>query len=231
MPSDWASNVGAISRDGRGRVLRETLSMLRGLPIILVVVALVVAGCGGAGTRSASVGDAAPVTAPEPPAGATPVLIGSVQDIDGVQQDLASYTGKVVLVVNTASRCGFTPQYEGLEALYKEYASKGFVILGFPSNDFRQELADNGAVKTFCSMNYGVTFPLFARTSVKGPDANPLFEALAKEPGEVGAPPTWNFTKYLLNRDGVPVARWNSNVEPGTPEMTGTIEALLAQQT
>ena len=159
------------------------------------------------------------------------MLTGSVQDIDGVEQALSSYTGKVVLVVNTASRCGYTPQYEGLEALYKEYASKGFVVLGFPSNDFRQELANDGAVRTFCSTNYGVTFPLFARTSVLGPEANPLFAALAKEPEEVGAPPGWNFTKYLLNREGVPVARWDSNVEPGTPEMTRTIEALLAQQT
>ncbi len=231
MASDWASHVGAGSRDGRGRMFGETLNMRRFLPLALVLVALVAAGCGGAGTRSASVGDPAPVTAPEPPAGATPVLTGSVQDIDGVEQALSSYTGKVVLVVNTASRCGYTPQYEGLEALYKEYASKGFVVLGFPSNDFRQELANDGAVRTFCSTNYGVTFPLFARTSVLGPEANPLFAALAKEPEEVGAPPGWNFTKYLLNRDGVPVARWDSNVEPGTPEMTRTIEALLAQQT
>ncbi len=205
--------------------------MRRSLPLALILIALIVAGCGGSGTRSASVGDAAPVTAPEPPAGATLVLLGSVQDIDGAQQALSSYMGKVVLVVNTASRCGYTPQYEGLEALYNEYASKGFVVLGFPSNDFRQELANDGAVKTFCSTNYGVTFPLFARTSVIGPDANPLFAALAKEPGEVGAPPGWNFTKYLLNRAGVPVVRWDSNVEPGTPEMTRAIEALLAQQT
>lgn len=136
-----------------------------------------------------------------------------------------------MLVVNTASHCGFTPQYKGLEALYKQYAFKGFVILGFPSNDFRQELASNSAVKTFCSTNYGVTFPLFARTSVLGPDANSLFAALAKEPDAIGAPPTWNFTKYLLNRSGEPVARWDSNVEPGTPAVTDTIEALLAQQT
>ena len=231
MPSDWTSRFGAGSRDGRGGVFGETLNMRRGLPLALVLVALIVAGCGGAGTRSASVGDAAPVTAPAPPAGATPVLTGSVQDIDGADQALSSYTGKVVLVVNTASRCGYTHQYEGLEALYKEYASKGFVVLGFPSNDFRQELADDGEVKTFCSTNYGITFPLFARTSVVGPDANPLFAALAKEPSEVGAPPEWNFTKYLLNRAGVPVVRWNSNVEPGTPEMTRAIEALLAQQT
>ncbi len=209
----------------------EMLNMRRGLLFALALVALVGAGCGGAGTRSASVGEPVPVTAPEPPTGATPVLTGSLQDIDGTQQALASYTGKVVLVVNTASHCGFTPQYKGLEALYKQYASKGFVILGFPSNDFRQELASDSDVKTFCSTNYGVTFPLFARTSVTGPDANSLFAALAKEPDAIGAPPTWNFTKYLLNRSGEPVARWDSNVEPGTPEVTRSIEALLAQQT
>ena len=209
----------------------EMLNMRRGLLFALARVALVGAGCGGAGTRSASVGEPVPVTAPEPPTGATPVLTGSLQDIDGTQQALASYTGKVVLVVNTASHCGFTPQYKGLEALYKQYASKGFVILGFPSNDFRQELASNSEVKTFCSTNYGVTFPLFARTSVTGPEANSLFAALAKEPDAIGAPPTWNFTKYLLNRSGEPVARWDSNVEPGTPEVTRSIEALLAQQT
>jgi len=231
VTSDWTSNVGATSRDGRGRIFGETLNMRRTLPLALALVALVCAGCGGAGTRSASVGEPVPVTAPVPPTGATPVLSGSLQDIDGTQQALASYKGKVVLVVNTASHCGFTPQYKGLEALYKQYASKGFVILGFPSNDFRQELASNSEVKTFCSTNYGVTFPLFSRTSVKGPDANPLFAALAKEPEDIGAPPTWNFTKYLLNRSGEPVARWDSNVEPGTPEVTGTIEALLAQQT
>ena len=208
----------------------EMLNMRRGLLFALVLVALVCAGCGGAGTRSASVGDPVPVTAPEPPTGATPVLTGSLQDIDGAQQALASYQGKVVLVVNTASHCGFTPQYKGLEALYKQYASKGFVILGFPSNDFRQELASDSEVKTFCSTNYGVTFPLFARTSVTGPDANSLFTALAKEPDAIGAPPAWNFTKYLLNRSGEPVARWDSNIEPGTPEVTSTIEALLAQQ-
>jgi len=209
----------------------EMLNMRRGLLFTLILVALVCTGCGGAGTRSASVGDAAPVTAPKPPTGATPVLTGSLQDIDGTQQALASYKGKVVLVVNTASHCGFTPQYKGLEALYKQYSSKGFVILGFPSNDFRQELASNSEVKTFCSTNYGVTFPLFSRTSVKGPDANSLFAALAKEPDAIGAPPAWNFTKYLLNRSGVPVARWDSSIEPGTTEVTGTIEALLAQKT
>lgn len=102
------------------------------------------------------------------------------------------------------------------------------MTLGFPSNDFRQEPATDSEVKTFCSTNYGVTFPLFARTSVKGPDSNSLFAALVKEPGTVGEPPAWDFTKYPLNRAGVSVARWDSSVEPGTPEVTGTIEALLA---
>ena len=162
--------------------------------------------------------------------GAHSALVGSVKDIDGVQQDLSAYKGKVVLVVNTASRCGFTDQYTGLETLYSQYASKGFVVLGFPSNDFRQELASDSEVKTFCSTTYGVTFPLFAMTAVTGPDANPLFAALAAEPGDIGAPPKWNFTKYLLNRAGVPVARWNSNMDPTEPDVIRTIEALLQEQ-
>jgi len=176
------------------------------------------------------VGDSTPVTAPEPPAGATKVLTGSMESIDGKPVQLADYAGKVVLVVNTASHCGFTPQYKSLEAMYKRYADKGFVILGFPSNDFQQEFTDNGQIKAFCSTNYGVTFPLFSRTSVKGPYANPVFKTLAAEPDEIGAPPTWNFTKYLLDRTGLPVARWDSSTDPGTPEVTNTVEAVLAQK-
>jgi glutathione peroxidase len=203
--------------------------MHRGLPLLLLV-ALLVTACGGASVRSSKVGDSTPVTAPEPPAGATKVLTGSMESIDGKPVQLADYAGKVVLVVNTASHCGFTPQYKSLEAMYKRYADKGFVILGFPSNDFQQEFTDNGQIKAFCSTNYGVTFPLFSRTSVKGPYANPVFKTLAAEPDEIGAPPTWNFTKYLLDRTGLPVARWDSSTDPGTPEVTNTVEAVLAQK-
>ena len=157
------------------------------------------------------------------------MLTGSVQDIDGVEQALSSYTGKVVLVVNTASRCGYTSQYGDLQKIYERYGDQGFVVLGFPSNDFQQEYADDGEIKTFCSTNFGVTFPLFSRTSVVGPNANPVFAALAAEPEGIGAPPEWNFTKYLLDQNGVPVARWPSNMDPAAPSVTNVIEALLAK--
>ena len=201
--------------------------MHRAAAVLLLVLALLLAACGGAGTRDAKVGGA-PVTAPDPPAGATSVLTGSMNAIDGTPVDLASYRGKVVLVVNTASRCGYTSQYEGLEKVYREYAGQGLVVLGFPSNDFQQELGSDAEVKTFCSTKFDVTFPLMSRSAVLGPDANPVFRALASQPDGIGAPPQWNFTKYLLDRDGMPVARWTSNVEPQTPSITNVIEALLA---
>mgnify|MGYP006267275533 CR=1 FL=1 len=201
--------------------------MHRAAAVLLLVLALLLAACGGAGTRDAKVGGA-PVTAPDPPAGATSVLTGSMNAIDGTPVDLASYRGKVVLVVNTASRCGYTSQYEGLEKVYREYADQGLVVLGFPSNDFQQELGSDAEVKTFCSTKFDVTFPLMSRSAVLGPDANPVFRALASQPDGIGAPPQWNFTKYLLDRDGMPVARWKSNVEPQTPSITNVIEALLA---
>ena len=148
---------------------------------------------------------------------------------DEKPQSLCQYSGKVLLIVNTASYCGFTPQYKGLEELHARYKDRGLVVLGFPSNDFQQEYADDGEIKSFCSTTFGVTFPLFSRSSVIGPSANPVFAALAGEPDEVGAPPEWNFTKYLLDRDGLPVARWPSNMDPAAPTVTNTIEALLAQ--
>ena len=195
---------------------------------LVLVLALVLAACGGAGTREAKVGGG-PVTAPAPPAGATPVLTGSMNALDGSPVDLAQYRGKVVLVVNTASRCGYTSQYAGLEKVYREYRDQGFVVLGFPSNDFQQELSSDEAVKSFCSTKFDITFPLLGRSQVLGPDANPVFAALAAQPDGIGAPPQWNFTKYLLDRDGVPVARWKSNIEPSTPSVTNVVEALLKQ--
>jgi glutathione peroxidase len=113
--------------------------------------------------------------------------------------------------------------------VYRDYQAQGLVVLAFPSNDFRQELSSDDDVKSFCSTKFDVTFPLMSRSSVIGPDANPVFAALAAQPDEIGAPPQWNFTKYLLDRDGVPVARWTSNVEPQTPSITNVIESLLAK--
>ena len=201
--------------------------MHRGLPLLLLAL-LILAACGGAAEREAKVGPSAPVTAPEPPAGAKTVLAGSMDSVDGTPVALDEYVGKVVLVVNTASHCGYTSQYGDLQKIYERYADEGLVILGFPSNDFQQEFADDGEIKSFCSTNYGVTFPLFSRSSVVGPSANPVFAALAVEPEDIGAPPEWNFTKYLLDRNGVPVARWPSNMDPAAPSVTNVIEALLA---
>jgi glutathione peroxidase len=138
---------------------------------------------------------------------------------------LCQYGGKVLLVVNTASECGYTPQYEGLEKLYRRYHDKGFFVLGFPANDFGgQEPGSNQEIAQFCRLNYGVTFPMFAKTSVIGAKANPLYRALA---AQTGKPPRWNFHKYLLDRSGNPVAAFESAIEPEDPRITGQIEKLL----
>jgi glutathione peroxidase len=138
---------------------------------------------------------------------------------------LCQFSGKVLLVVNTASECGYTPQYEGLEKLYRRYRDKGFAILGFPANDFGgQEPGSNKQIAQFCQLNYGVTFPMFAKTSVVGTNANPLFHDLA---ARTGKPPRWNFHKYLLDKAGQPVAVFESAVEPADPRVTSQIEKLL----
>jgi glutathione peroxidase len=139
---------------------------------------------------------------------------------------LCQFSRKVLLIVNTASECGYTPQYEGLERLYRRYRDKGFVVLGFPSNDFGgQEPGSNQEIAQFCQVNYGITFPVFAKTAVLGKNANPLFRELAAKTGQ---PPRWNFHKYLLDRTGQPVAAFESAVEPEDRRITSQIEKLLA---
>jgi glutathione peroxidase len=139
---------------------------------------------------------------------------------------LCQFSGKVLLIVNTASECGYTPQYEGLEKLYRYYRDQGFVILGFPANDFGgQEPGSNKEIAQFCRLNYGVTFPMFAKTSVVGSNATPLYRALA---AQTGKPPRWNFHKYLLDRTGRAVAVFESAVEPADSRLTSQIEKLLA---
>ena len=138
---------------------------------------------------------------------------------------LCQFGGKVLLIVNTASECGYTPQYEGLERLYRRYRDKGFAVLGFPANDFGgQEPGSNKEIAQFCRLNYGVTFPMFAKTPVVGAKANPLFRELA---ARTGKPPRWNFHKYLLDRMGQPVAVFESSVEPEDRRVTAQIEKLL----
>lgn len=147
---------------------------------------------------------------------------------DEQPQNLCQYRGQVLLVVNTASYCGFTPQYEGLEKLYAQYGSRGFAVLGFPSGDFgNQEKADNKEIAEFCFNTYGVKFPMFAKSSVVGQTANPFFAALA---GATNQPPKWNFHKYLIDRDGRVVAAFPSTVTPLDRRVTGRIEELLGSR-
>lgn len=147
--------------------------------------------------------------------------------LTGKPQSLCEYSGKVVLVVNTASACGYTPQYQGLEALYKRYAARGLVVVGFPSNDFGgQEPGSNKEVADFCQVNYGVSFPMVEKTVVSGPRAHPLYASLAQQ---TGSAPQWNFHKYLIDRNGTKVTGFASAIDPGSPRMTREIERLLAQ--
>ena len=151
----------------------------------------------------------------------------SATSIDGIERQLVDYKGKVILVVNTASQCGFTPQYKGLEELYRTYAERGLVVLGFPCDQFgHQEPGDETEIATFCERNFGVTFPLFAKVDVNGADAHPLFEFLRTEKGGmVGNKIRWNFTKFLVDAEGNVVKRYGSTT---TPESIATdIEELL----
>lgn len=137
-----------------------------------------------------------------------------------------AYAGRVLLIVNTASKCGFTPQYEGLEALHQELEGRGFAVLGFPSNDFMgQEPGSEDDIKEFCTNTYGVKFPMFEKVSVRGNEATPLYRKLAQEGGEA---PQWNFHKYLIGRDGKLVASFGSRTKPDDPALRGKIDALLA---
>lgn len=138
-----------------------------------------------------------------------------------------AYGGKVLLVVNTASKCGYTPQYEGLEALHQELAGRGFSVLGFPSNDFKgQEPGSEAQIQEFCTLTYGVKFPMFQKVHVVGPEATPLYQDLTRL---TGVAPGWNFHKYLVSRDGQVVAQFPSKVRPDDPELRAAIERELAR--
>lgn len=147
--------------------------------------------------------------------------------LDGKPQSLCQYSGRVLLVVNTASRCGFTRQYAGLEKLQETYAGKGLTVLGFPSNDFaNQEPGTDKEIAEFCSMTYGVKFPMFSKTSVRGAQRHPFYADLVKA---TGSEPAWNFHKYLIGRDGRVIAAFPSKVEPDAPSLIKEIETALGQ--
>ncbi|SDD74575.1 glutathione peroxidase [Variovorax sp. CF079] len=160
-----------------------------------------------------------------PPAACPPILQHTFPRLqDEKPQALCQYAGKVVLVVNTASFCGFTPQYKGLEALDSKYRSRGLVVLGFPSNDFSQESGTNKEIAEFCESTFGVKFPMFAKSSVRGAEANPLFKELAQASGTT---PKWNFYKYLIGRDGKVVESYSSMTSPDDRGFVRDLEKQL----
>jgi len=165
--------------------------------------------------------------APAMPQVCPPLLQQNVLRLqDEKPQSLCQYSGKVVVVVNTASFCGFTPQYQGLEALYVKYQGRGLVVLGFPSNDFSQETGSNKDIADFCENTFGVKFPMFTKTSVTGRDASPLFRQLA---AKTGTAPRWNFYKYIISRDGTSVTAFNSMTEPTSGKFVAEVEKQLTK--
>lgn len=172
---------------------------------------------------------AASAPAADKPAVSPYVLGYTLKDIDGKDTDLAQFEGKVVLMVNVASKCGYTPQYKGLEKLFIEKKDAGLVVLGLPANEFGgQEPGDEAAIKKTCHDKYQVTFPMFSKISVKGNGQHPLYRQLAAQPAPIGGDPKWNFTKFLVDRAGNVVARFDSSVTPEDKAMRAKIDELLA---
>lgn len=195
----------------------SALHAARSLPgILLLVVAMIAGAARGADERGQKT-DVAPLPDFE------------LVRLNGDSDRLGAYRGRVLLVVNTASECGYTPQYEGLQKIYERYRDRGFAVLGFPSNDFgKQEPGSDEQIGKFCRMNYGVEFPMFSKCAVLGEDAHPLYRELASRPAPIGGAVTWNFEKYLVDREGRAVARFDPEVEPEDPRIIERIEALLA---
>ena len=176
---------------------------------------------------------AAPVHTANGDSKVPPVLNYKMKSLDGKETDLAQYHGKVLLIVNVASKCGNTPQYKALEELYKKYADKGLVVLGVPANEFgHQEPGTNEEIAQFCTSKYNVTFPMLAKVVVKGKGITPLYQYLTSKETDpqFGGPIKWNFTKFLISRDGHIVDRIEPKVKPDTPEVVKAIEAQLAKK-
>jgi glutathione peroxidase len=197
------------------------LSHITAAAALACALLLVVAGPAGAGAQTSA-------AQTQPSTTSCPALLQQTfpRLQDDAPQPLCQYSGKVLLVVNTASHCGYTPQYEGLEALHAKYAARGLVVLGFPSNDFgQQEPGDSKQIADFCFNMYGVRFPMFVKSRVKGKDANPLFASLTKA---TGTAPGWNFHKYLIDRSGKALASYDSDTAPTSPVLVTAIEKALA---
>ncbi|MCA9714323.1 MAG: glutathione peroxidase [Myxococcales bacterium] len=212
---------------------------MRRSTVALVFLSLLASlACGGA-DEPAPADKPAPTPAAEPaPAPAKeidltpsgPPLEHAVTTIDGEDTTLAAYRGKTLLIVNTASECGFTPQYEGLQKLYDQYKARGFEVLGFPCNDFGgQEPGDEATIKEFCAQRFQVSFPMFSKLHAKGPEVHALYKTLTEETREgVRGEIKWNFTKFLVNPEGRVVARFDTKVDPLDPTVTGAIERVLS---
>lgn len=196
--------------------------------LMAVAVAFMVVACLWVFRAIASEGSASSV--PAPAVGAEPSFFDfRVRTIDGEEVGLDRYRGKAVLVVNTASRCGFTQQYEGLQKLYRTYRDRGFEVLAFPANNFMgQEPGTDAEIKEFCSIKFRTEFPLFSKISVKGGDIHPLYRYLTTRPGFSGDI-AWNFTKFLIGPDGQVVGRFGSRQDPQSAEVVAAVETLLAR--
>ncbi len=199
------------------------------MPLAALLAAVIaLAGCGADDDPVATTPSVTGAAAPPAKAAAAStdrVLTGTLPLLNGEPQDLSDYRGKVVLVVNTATECGFTPQFEGLEDLYRSRRGDGFVILGFPADDVaHQEPRDDQQIAEFCKENFGVSFPMFAKSNVVSEPLNPVFERL----DALAGPPGWNFNKYLLDRDGEVVQHYDVSTEPDDAGLNAKIDQLLA---
>jgi glutathione peroxidase len=190
---------------------------------------LALAACGTNTSPPPSPATVAPSVQSAPAVQGEPVIDHQVQTLQGETIKLDKFRGNAMLIVNTASECGFTPQYKGLEAVYEKYKDRGFVIVGFPSNDFGgQEPGSAEQIKSFCEKNYGVTFPLMAKVHAKGPEIAPIYKTLTQDtPAGIKGDVKWNFTKFLIDKDGKVVARFEPNVTPDSKEVSEAIEKIL----
>ena len=193
-------------------------------------VALMGVGCGGAGEAPETAGQESNMNAYEAAVNHTPGVVDhTVTSIEGDTIDLRGYRGRPMLIVNTASKCGYTKQYDTLQKLYEEFGSRGFVIVGFPSNDFgNQEPGTHEEIANFCRLNYGVTFPMMEKVHTKGPEQAPIYRTLtAESPESMRGEIKWNFTKFLVNGAGEVVARFESSVDPMDETIVSAVEELL----
>ncbi len=201
-------------------------------PMCKAGVGMALAGALAIGAGSLAGAQAA---APEPEQGVAKekssyVLGHTMSRLDGTEQDLKEYRGKVILIVNTASKCGLTPQYEEIQALYEAKQDEGFVVLGFPANNFMgQEPGSDKQIAEFCSQNYGVTFPMFSKVSVKGDDACDLYKQLVAQPSPIGGEIQWNFDKFLVDRNGNVVARFSPRTKVTDEAVQARLNELLKQ--